>query len=245
MSDESSQLATIGTEPSIAHMLSAMIERGITADNMNAFERMISLHERMEDRAAEKQFAAAFVALQGDMPAIQAVKAVPNNDGTIRYHYAPYESIMEQARPLLLKHGFSVTFSTDNKDGRVVQLCTLQHTGGHKRTNQFAARVGKGPPGSSDAQGDGAASTYAKRHALCNALNITIETDTDGVSQDARDIGAPITRDQVQYLREQIKETASNEATLLKFAGAPSIEEIGSAVYPVIIRMIEQKKAKK
>lgn len=229
-------LAVQSSEPSVGQMLRDFIAGGITEHNVAAFERLVALRERMEERDAEKQFAAAFVQLQADMPAIQAVKPVPGNNNTIRYTYAPYEDIMEQVKPILQRNGFTVTFSSDIKDGRVVQTCTLQHVGGHKRSNSFAARIGKGPPGSSEAQGDGAASTYAKRFALCDALNIVVERDGD-----ARSEGEFITEDKVQYLREQVKETGFNEASFLRLAGAANYEEISTGKYDVLVNALAMK----
>jgi hypothetical protein len=238
-------LQTLGSPMPVAQMLQAAIDKGVTADNVAAVEKLVDLYERMQDKAAEQQFAAAFVALQSEMPRIEAIKPVPNRDGSVRFKYAPYEEIMEKVRPLLQKHGFTVTFSSEVRENRVVQTCTLQHVGGHKRSNQSMARIGNGPPGSSDAQADGAASTYAKRQAFCDALNIVVEHDSDAAPQDARNEGAPISREQVQYLKEQLHETGSNEAAFLKLAGVGRIEEIGSSSYSVLVRMLEQKKARK
>ncbi len=233
------QLATVHQEPSIGNMLQAAIERGVTSENVAVLEKMMALYERQQAKNAEKEFAYAFTALQAEMPEIRAVKPVPDRNGNIKYHFAPYEEIMDKVKPLLLKHGFTISFSMTFIEGRVTQECTLQHIGGHSRKNQFSVRVGSGPPGASEAQADGAAGTYAKRHALCNALNITIDSDTDGF--DAKKEGAPITKDQVVYLRELVKETKSDEGLFLKFAGAPTFEEIGSARYDDLARSLHKK----
>lgn len=225
--------------PSVGQMLQAAIDKGVTAENVAVLEKMMDLYERTQAKEAEKEFARAFNALQSEMPEIKAVKPVPDKHGNTKYFFAPYEEIMGQVRPFLLKHGFTVSFSMSYNDGRVMQECTLQHIGGHVRKNQFAVRIGSGPPGASEAQADGAAGTYAKRHALCNALNIVIDHDTDGF--DAKKDGAPITADQALYLRELIKETKSDEALFLKFAGAPSFEEIGSARYDDCARALHKK----
>jgi hypothetical protein len=210
------------TGPSVGQMLQAVIERGVTAENVAAMDKLVGLYERMQDKDAEKQFAAAFVALQSEMPAIRAIRAVPDKQGGVKYRYAPYEDIMEQVRPLVLKHGFSITFTTEYGENRVIQHCTLQHVGGHKRTNSFAARIGSGPPNASQAQADGAASTYAKRFALCDALNIVTESDTD-----ARAEGDTISAEQADELFRRVHETNSNEAAFLKFCGVtPSGERI-------------------
>jgi hypothetical protein len=109
------------------------------------------------------------------------------------------------------------------------------------------ARVGGGPPGSSEAQGDGAASTYAKRFALCGALNIVIERDTDG-APDARKEGAPITDDQALYLRDLAKQIRAaklpfDEEAFLKYAGAPSYEEIGSERFDGLSKSLSKRLA--
>jgi len=225
----------------IAAMLQAVIEKGITADNIAGLERLVALYEREQARDAERQFAAAFVALQSDMPQIHAVKPVPNNDGSIRYRFAPYEEIMVIVRPVLQRHGFTVSFNMNIIDGRVIQSCALMHVGGHTRTNQFMVRIGKGPPGSSEAQGDGAAATYAKRHALCAALNIVVDQDTDGARTDAAIEGAPITSDRAIYLRELVRDTHSDEAAFLRFAGAATYDEIGASKYDMLVAALQKK----
>jgi hypothetical protein len=237
---ESSALA----QSPVEQILRAAVANGVTTENVAVIERLTDLYERLQAKDAEKRFAAAFVALQADMPNIRASKAVPNRDGSVRYHFAPYEEIMEQLKPLLQRHGFTVTFSTDFDDKRVIQSCTLQHIDGHSRTNKFAARIGNGPPGSSEAQGDGAASTYAKRFALCNALNITVETDSDGRGNDARAEGEAISDDKVAYLKEQVRETHSVEAKFLQFAGVKTYEEITESIYPILVRSLAGKARK-
>lgn len=238
--DERPAQISLSSQAPVAKMLEAVLEKGLTADNVGAVERLVELYERMQAKDAEKQFAAAFVALQSEMPAIQASKSVPDKYGNIKYKFAPYEMIMEIVRPLLEKHGFTLTFSMNISEGRVIQSCTLTHVGGHSRTNQFMARIGSGPPGSSDAQADGAASTYAKRFALCNALNIITEQDTDG-KDDARSDGEPISKDKAAYLRELVKDTGSNEAQFLQFAGASSYDTIGSARYDALVAALMKK----
>lgn len=240
MPEDATTLVAHDPQKPVAQMIQAAIEKGVTPENMAVVERLVALMERMEDKAAEKQFASAFVALQSEMPSVQATKAVPDKYGNIKYHFAPYEEIMAQIKPLLQKHGFTVTFSMGFSEGRVIQECTLQHIGGHLRTNKFMARVGNGPPGSSEAQGDGAASTYAKRFALCNALNIVTDIDTDGRG-DARAEGAPISKDHAAYLKELVRETKSDEVAFLKFAGAKDYADIGEEKYDRLVAALHKK----
>lgn len=230
-------------EPSVALMLSSFIERGITSENVAAFAQLVELKERVDAKGAEKDFASAFVDLQGAMPTIQAVKPVPNKDGSIRYRFAPYEEIMDKVAPLLTRHGFTVSFNSRFNEGRITVICTLMHKGGHSRSNEFAVRIGGGPPGATETQADGAAKTYAKRGALCDALNIVVEHDTDG--DDARTLGAPISADEATELERRVKALGANEATFLKFAGATSYADIHESRLQDLLDMLERKEAAK
>lgn len=222
--------------PSVGQMLAAVIERGVSNDNVDALGKLVDLYERVEAKNAEKAFAAAFVALQSEVPNVKATKGVPSNDGTIRYHFAPYEEIMHQVAPILQKNGFTVTFSMDYRENRLIQTCTLMHVGGHSRSNTFAVRVGSGPPKASECQADGAASTYAKRFALCAALNIVIDSDTD-----ARAEGSPVTKAQADELEHRVKMTNSNVVQFLKFAGAAKFSEIMSSRYSQLDELLRKK----
>lgn len=226
---------------SVGTMLQEAIKGGITPENVATLEKLMDLYERDQKRQAEQQFARAFTALQNDLPRVKAVKPVPDKQGGVKYYFAPYEEIDEEVRPFLNKHGFTTSFSMSYDGERVSQKCILQHVGGHVRENSFSVRVGSGPPGASAAQADGAAATYAKRHAYCNALNIVIDApDTDGKAAVQQE-GAPITRDQIQYLREQVRDTGADEAKFLALAGAKSYEDITAGSYPVLIRFLTAK----
>jgi hypothetical protein len=218
-------------------LIERLIGQGnLTQESVGVVERLVALQEHMLEKVAEQKYAEAFAALQAKLKKFRATKAVPDKQGNTRYTYLPYEQIMATVDPLAQAHGFSISFSTDFKDGRIVQTCTLQHIAGHHRDYQAFVRAGAGPYGATETQADGAAMTYAKRYALCNALNIVVEHDTD-----ARNEGSPIGAEQAQTLREMVKDTRSDEAAFLKFAGAKSYEEIGSARYADLFAALQKK----
>jgi hypothetical protein len=236
--DPDSQLALVPPEgASPLSLIERMIDQGkLTPESVGVVERLVHLQEHMLEKLAEQRFASAFAALQRETGKVKATKAVPNNDGSIRYFFAPFEEIMDRVQPLLNTHGFSVSFDMDFSEGRVTETCILTHESGHQRRNKFIVRIGSGPPKATETQADGAAATYAKRVALCNALNIVIEVDTD-----ARNEGAPISPEQAQTLREMVKDTKSDEAAFLKYAGAKSYEEIGSERYAALFAALQKK----
>lgn len=234
---------------SVASMLEMVIKGGITQESVGAFKELVQLHREEMGLQAEREFAAAFIALQSEMPNVQATKVVRNSEqkgGGIRYAFVPYEELMKQLSPLLQKHRFTVSFSTDytpTAPCRIVQTCTLQHEGGHKRDTKFAARVGAGPQGTSEAQADAAAGTLCKRYALCNALNIVCV----GMDNDARLEGGTLSPEKCDGLKQRFS-TLSNlkadaEAKFLKYAHAESWETIPESSWAQLDRFLTEKGA--
>lgn len=226
-------------EPSVAMMLQGVIAQGVSADNVAALDRLCGLYERMQDKNAERAFAVAFADLQSELPTVAATKPVPNKDGSIRYHFAPYEEIMGTLKPFLTAHGFSISFNSKVGDGRITVTCTLLHRGGHSRANDFAVRIGGGPPGATETQADGAAKTYAKRGSLCDALNIVVDHDDDG-----RALGEPITQAEAEDLRSRCKAADVDEAAFLKYAQSTGFEAISRERLEDIEEMLLKKEIK-
>jgi len=223
--------------PSPASMMQAVIDGGVTPENVTVLEKLIELHKQVRTWDAEKEFNAAFVALQGELPIIVASTPIPN-----RGKYERFEDVMRQVGPLLVKHGFTVSFSMDVKETRILETCTLRHIGGHSQSNSFAVRMGKAD---SDTQADCKAATTAKRNALLNCLNIVIRQDVMQDEEGNAELeGSLIKDDAVQYLKEQVKEVGFNEATFLKLAGVDSYEKITTGKYPVLINAIAMKARK-
>lgn len=233
-----SDLAIVQRPPDVAAMLSAVIDKGVSAENVAVIEQMVALYERMEKRQSEKDFAVALVNLQSETGRIQARKAVDVKNGVPRYSFAPYEDIMGKAQPILTLHGFSVTFDTSIEGDRMISHCTLTHKSGHSRTNKFAVRFTT-PPGSNASQGDMSTKSYAKRGALCDALNIVVSHDDD-----ARMVGGPVSESVAEDLETRAKACGADEEALLKFAGATSYENIPEGRLPEIIQQLERREAK-
>ncbi len=227
-------------EPSVAHMLQKVIDGGITADNVSALESLVGLYDRMQAKNAEREFASALIALQGETSSVQATKAVDEKpDGTVRYRFAPYTEIMRTVKPMLTRHGFSVTFDTETGADRLTSICTLMHKSGHSRQNRFAVRYST-PPGASHPQGDMSTKNYAKRGALCDCLNIVVEHDDD-----ARMIGQPIGSALAEDLEARVRAVRSDVEMFLKYAGASKFEDISDEKWETLDTMLKRKEAAK
>lgn len=218
----------------IASMLERALQGGITTDNVAALQGLMQLYREEQDRQAEREFAASFVALQGDLPVIVAKTVIQN-----RGKYERFEDVMHVVGPLLVKHGFSVSFTMDFKESRILETCHLTHISGHSRSNSFAVRTGKAD---TDTQADCKAATTAKRNALLNCLNIVIRQDAMQDEDNAAIEGDVISADKVQFLREELKETGSDVTKFLAMAGVDKLEEIRSGAYPVLVRALSAKR---
>ena len=71
-------------EPSVGQLLQTLIERGNPEANIGVLERLIALKERADARQAEREFSVAFAKLQTAIGSVEAKKAVPNRDGSLR-----------------------------------------------------------------------------------------------------------------------------------------------------------------
>jgi len=216
-------------ELSIQAAFRAIVDGDLDAAKLSVMKELLAM-------SAEREFAAAFVALQSDLPTITATTPIPN-----RGKYEKFEDVMRVVGPLLVKHGFTVSFSMDFKESRIAETCQLQHIGGHSRSNSFAVRTRKAD---SDTQADCMAATTAKRNALLNALNIVIRQDCLADESDARNEGGAITPEQAAELEHRVQMTNSDRAAFLKFAQAATFNEIASAKYEMLDANLRRKEAK-
>lgn len=228
------------SSPTFDDMLMAAAQSG-NPDAVGIVERLATLKADHEKREAEKAFNRAFVKLQREMPEVSANKIIPNKDGSTRSTFASYDEIWNTVKPHLIANGFAVKFDTETKgETRVKVTCRLMHEDGHATETAFEARGGSGAPGTSTAQQDGGTANFAKRYALCLALNIVIDHDAD-----ARAVGTPITIEQASALYDRAEAAGMDLNAILDFAHADKFEEIPSVKYAEIDELIRQKERTK
>lgn len=226
-------------EPSALDMIQSVIEKGVTSENVAALRELVALKRDMDADAAQRSFAGAFVKLQSELPTITAKTVIQN-----RGKYERFEDVMEAIKKPLQNNGFTVSFSMDFKDNRILETCHLTHVGGFTRSNSFAVRVGRGD---TETQADCKAATTAKRNALLNALNIVIRQDCLNGEEDATiegDPNAKVTLAQADELERRAKETNSNIPAFLKLAGADSFRDIPASQYAILDEMLARKESR-
>ena len=179
------ELHTYPSDPPAADTaqgLALMVERLAANPNVDVakLERLMEMQERILAHQARVSFNTAFSLLQGDIPVI--IERSRTNNGT----YAPLEDIQQVLRPILVKHGFSLSFKTEWPDAKTVKVIgILTHRDGHERSSEFLS-TGDASGNKNAIQSLGSAVSYGRRYTTRDLLNIT----TRGADDDARSLTA-------------------------------------------------------
>lgn len=161
-----------------AAFMQQAISQNLTPEVM---EKFMTLYDRWEAKKGKREFDAAMAGFQGECPVIKKEKGVKNKDGSKRYSYAPLDQIVTQTGKLIAKHGLSYTINATVADNKVSASVVVTHEAGHSQTSSFEVPL-DADSFMNAAQKYGAALTYAKRYAFCNAFGIlTGDVDTDAV----------------------------------------------------------------
>jgi hypothetical protein len=147
-------------------------------------EKVIELQERILTHQARSAFNTAFAVMQGEIPAIE--ERGKTNNGT----YATLEDIVEKVRPILQRHGFTLSHRTEWPDAKTVRVIgILRHREGHEVTSEFLS--GADASGNKNAiQGLGSAVSYGRRYTAKDLLNIVTRGEDDDARKSAH-VNAP------------------------------------------------------
>lgn len=218
---------------------------GLDTDKLT---KLLELGERMKAERARMDFAAQMVAVQSE---IGKIRCRGYNEHT-KSDYAKLEDVLDASMPVLTRHGFSVSFSTEPTDRpeheRIVML--LRHANGHYERHMFdAPRDTKGPGGKvnkTDLHGVKSAITYAQRALMCLVLNLQVVPDDDG----NRGAGVnrnnePITDAQKADITRGMEEVGGDWDRFYSAYGIQGLDQLTQAEYRDAMARIEQKRSSK
>lgn len=182
-------------DKSVGNLISQAIANNTPVEVM---ERLFALREKVKAEQAKEAFVQAMSEFQSECPVIAKTKKVMNKDGvTVRYQYAPIDSIVEQIKKPLAKAGLAYTWTVKNDPGLITATAMITHKLGHSEVSSFQVPI--------DTEGYmtapqkfASALTFAKRYSLCNALGIsTGDEDDDAITvnkeADAKSVKSKIT----------------------------------------------------
>lgn len=157
--------------------------------DVDKLERLTAMIERSQDRARETAFAEALSDAQAEM---SPVAADANNPQT-RSRYASYMALDRACRPIYARHGFALSFGTEEgaPADMVRVVCHVSHREGHTRRYHIDMPAdGKGAKGGdvmTKTHAVGAAMSYGQRYLLKLIFNIAVGDDDDGNSNGGRE----------------------------------------------------------
>lgn len=154
------------------------VDKGLPVETI---ERLLAMRRELKTEYAKTEYDRAMSKLQGEMPMIVKSKKVLDKFGKERYRYAPIDAIIDQTKEFISKHGFSYAITTEQSEvaGEVKAICTVKHHDGHCEMSTFRVPIDEGAYMTAP-QKIGAALTFAKRYAFCNAFGIiTGDEDND------------------------------------------------------------------
>lgn len=122
-----------------------------------------------------QNLSAALSKAQAEMPAIKFDSKNP----FLKNDYASLGAIIAGARPVIAKHGLSVSQLAFGEDGVAGVETVLMHTSGEWISSSISMPIGE-EKGKSSAQVAGSIVTYLRRYSLASILGIYSDEDGDG-----------------------------------------------------------------
>lgn len=172
------------------------MEKGYPPETIKEF---LGMRRELKAEWAREQYYQALSRFQAECPDIPKTVPVYNKDGTLRYRYAPIDTIIRCVKPALTAYGFSYTIQpVQEQPGQVSATVIAHHVAGHVEQSTFTVPVSSEDVAAkrmNATQAVGAARSYAKRYAFCDVFGI-INSDED---IDAADDPSPhMSRDEQQ-----------------------------------------------
>jgi hypothetical protein len=178
---------------------------------VEVMERLFVLHKEVKAEQAKEEFVLALANFQAKVPIIKKTKKVLNKDGrTIRYMYAPMDSVIQQIKKPLADNGFSYTWDSSREEKHIKVVCKLTHIAGYREKSTFDIPIVDSQYMTSP-QSYATAQSYAKRYTLLNVLGIgTADEDNDSLDTDNKNTKSEKSRI-IFLLRGLGKETKTKE----------------------------------
>lgn len=223
----------------------AMIERAArdAAVDIEKFERLMAMKERVEDRLAKQAFDNAIAQAKGELGPIVKNRAVDftTGKGRTNYRYEDFAAVASAVDPVLARHGLSYRFRSEQQGARLKVTCRVSHADGYGEDTTLEANNDESGNKNS-IQAVGSAATYLQRYTLKLALGLAASNDDDTAREDP-DLGA-IGHDEIAFVEQQIRDTDSDLEKFLRTIDAPSVAEMNIAQFKRACTLLRLKKEK-
>ena len=193
--DEPTQALAMQINPDAPPMvqIAQMMQAGLDID-VDKMAKLQEIGERYEANEAKKAFFADISLVQSE---IEGVRKTKKNNQT-NSMYATLDDVIEVAKPIYTKHGFSVVFSEGKSDNAGdIRICAdVLHKDGHERSYYHDLAIDdkgiKGSVNKTQIHGKASSISYGRRYLMCMIWNIpTPDNDGNGNKKTAVVIAFP------------------------------------------------------
>jgi ERF superfamily len=213
------------------------------AVDIEKFERLMALRERVGLADARRAFYAALARAKGEFGPIIKTRTVDyehkSGDGRTNYKYEELADVGAVVDPILSKHGLSYRHKSTQEGPKIKVTCILSHEDGYAEENSLEGVEDKSGMKNPN-QAIASTVTYLQRYTLKEALGIGAGRDDDGLGGSPAD--PAIEPDDVAYVEQLIRDTNSNPVVFLETIGAPAIAEMRVSQYKRAIALLNEKK---
>lgn len=226
--------------PSESGAILSMIERASRDPSVDIekFERLMAMRERMEMRTAQIAFAAAVSEAKAKIEPITR-----NAKGHNEKRYADFSAIANAVDSILSASGLSYRFRSSQTEKSVSVTCILSHRDGHsEETTLTSAPDSSGSKNS--IQAIGSALTYLQRYSLTLSLGLATTNDDDGRKAGVGETISPDQYADLLALAEKVGANDADEARMLRALKVEDLHMIPAAKFDQAMTILRQKGAR-
>jgi len=219
---ETKKIIKVENQPSeVGGFIKLALENKLSVDKL---KELFILQKEVKAENAKEAFVQALANFQKEVPVIEKTKDVMNKGGrTVRYSYAPMDSVIRQIKDSVSDNGFSYNWDSKRENNHIKVVCKLTHIAGHSDRSTFDVPIVPSQFMSSP-QSYATAQSFAKRYTLLNVLGIsTADEDTD--AQDTGNNGEPKSeKAKIMFLLKRLKKETDTKDQIEK--GVLSLTEL-------------------
>jgi hypothetical protein len=221
--------------------LISMIERMACHPDadIEKFERLVAMKERIDQQAAQRSFNLAISAAKGEIGVISKNRQVDFSTakGRTNYKYEDFSSVARTIDPPLARHGLSYRFRSVQDKGTLTVTCIISHRDGHSEETTLSA--GEDHSGNKNSiQAIGSAAMYLQRYTLKLALGLASSDDDDGRSVGA---GPTISGDQLTKLYSRIDEVKADVEKFVAHLGVDRLDDLPASRFDFAMSALNRK----
>jgi hypothetical protein len=205
-------------------VLQAVVEKNYSPEFI---EKMMALAERNEAREAKRAYHEAMATFKENSLEIKKdkhVKYTTKEGRVVEYNHVTLFNVMKILTPELSKHGFSVSWRTEQKEGQVIVTCKITHKAGHSEETSLSS-LPDSSGGKNSIQAVGSVVEYLKRYTFLALIGYSAEDmDDDGKGSEIK----YISEEETAEITKIISAKNLDKARFLKYMGVESVDKIES-----------------